>query len=334
MVLAWPGASSRCGVSRLPGTAGFLTGPVLPRPRALFALRAEGRRRLTQLPRREDYAPGDTTEKRLRFHPVRFKDGSVARALETAEATPTWRVRVLPRRGHVVAVVGEEKEPEVQWQLRPPPALRVLLTAGACGKEQFLRLIRQSGRDQDRLETEPSPEVEPVGALCCGAVAVLLLGPGKAALGLLRSLERQAASKRQPKGWELQEHKVISTYAVRGKEKKGTGRFQLFEDAKKRGHGGRSAGAKLRRHNAKRFFEKINSKFDEWGLELRRLWREDPETEGAVRGWPPTAVFFAGDLRLRRMLLDCKNPKCPLPSDTKLWIKVPAPFSEADPSLE
>ncbi|CAE7915243.1 unnamed protein product [Symbiodinium sp. KB8] len=47
--------SLRCADAFL---GGFLTGPVLPRPRALFALRAEGRRRLTELPRREDYAPG------------------------------------------------------------------------------------------------------------------------------------------------------------------------------------------------------------------------------------------------------------------------------------
>ncbi|CAE7895991.1 Jmjd7 [Symbiodinium microadriaticum] len=84
---------------------------------------------------------------------------------------------------------------------------------------------------------------------------------------------------------------VISTYAVRGKEKKGTGRFQLFEDAKKRGYGGRSAGAKLRRHNAKRFFEKINSKFDEWGLELRRLWKEDPEAEAPWKNQDDSGHF-------------------------------------------
>ena len=81
---------------------------------------------------------------------------------------------------------------------------------------------------------------------------------------------------------------------------RGTGRFQLFEDAKKRGYGGKSEGAKLRRQNAGgataagrcreaiRFFEKVNGKFTEWGraacrgmrradaagLELRRLRKE------------------------------------------------------------
>eukprot|EP00439_Symbiodinium_sp_Y106_P076076 s270_g15.t1 len=247
-----------------------------------------------------------------------------------------WR----PGDGGELRVYGERLDEEAA---QAPEGLRKE-AASMPDMDRFVDIAPLSGRivmfrSRDVWHAVREPR-EQRWAMTLWAVAVLLLGPGKAALGLLRSLERQAASKRQPKGWELQEHKVISTYAVRGKEKKGTGRFQLFEDAKKRGHGGRSAGAKLRRHNAKRFFEKINSKrqpqkrFDEWGLELRRLWKEDPEAEGDVRGWPPTAVFFAGDLRLRRMLLDRKNPKCPLPSDTKLWIKVPAPFSEADPSLE
>lgn len=57
----------------------------------------------------------------------------------------------------------------------------------------------------------------------------------------------------------------VAPLAPRSHDARGTGRFQLFEDAKKRGYGGRSEGAKLRRQNAVRFFEKINGKFTEWG---------------------------------------------------------------------
>ncbi|CAJ1455237.1 unnamed protein product [Effrenium voratum] len=157
-------------------------------------------------------------------------------------------------------------------------------------------------------------------------------GHQTARLELGPRLDVQASSKTMPKGWELEEHKVLRTYAVRGNEKQGTGRFQLYEDAKKRGYGGRSEGAQLRRRNAIRFFEKINEKFQDWGLEIRRQNKEHGP-QGLARGWPPSVVFFAGDLRLRKMLLDCKKPPCPLP-DTKLWIKVPGPLAEMDPTLE
>lgn len=305
----------------------------LGRP-ATPAMRAT-RRHLSQLPSWQDYQDSWSEEFRIQFKRVRLRDG-MAHELSKAEAKD-WDVAILDA-GHLVATQADK----VQWQLRPPPALRVLYSSGLCNQEEYLRLLRRNvsrgEEDRDMGEftlAEEDPSI--------GAIAVLLLGPGRAAFGLLRGLDQHAPQKQPPVGWELNEHKVVKTYAVRGKEKKGTGRFQLFEDAKKRGRGGRSEGAKLRRQNAVRFFEKVNAKFAEWGSELQRLQKEramraarSPSggSEGLARCWPPSVVFFAGDLRLRRMLLDCKNPRCPLPEDMKLWIKVPGPYSELDPTLE
>ncbi|CAE8659592.1 unnamed protein product, partial [Polarella glacialis] len=60
----------------------------------------------------------------------------------------------------------------------------------------------------------------------------------------------------------------------------------------------------------------------------------DDASGGLCRSWPPCVVFWAGDQRLRRMLLDCRKPACPLPADSKLWIELPGPLAEASPSLE
>ncbi|CAJ1356007.1 unnamed protein product [Effrenium voratum] len=296
-------------------------GPVhrVPRP----ALRG---RRIAQLPSWKEFREG-TQDQRLKYKRISLKDGSIAHELHRAEAKD-WRIAVVPA-GHVVAGTGEE----ALWQLRPPPALRALYSTGVIKQEEYLNILRSMTGPTRKAELEASaPSQAEPGRHALGAVAVLLLGAGRAALGLLRGLDVQASSKTMPKGWELEEHKVLRTYAVRGNEKQGTGRFQLYEDAKKRGYGGRSEGAQLRRRNAIRFFEKINEKFQDWGLEIRRQNKEHGP-QGLARGWPPSVVFFAGDLRLRKMLLDCKKPPCPLP-DTKLWIKVPGPLAEMDPTLE
>lgn len=312
---------------------GFLSAPLglrdLPRACCLRATR----RHVSHLPSWQEYKDSWSEEFRIQFKRVRLRDG-MAHELSKAEAKD-WDLAILDA-GHLVATQADK----VQWQLRPPPALRVLYSSGLCNQEEYLRLLRRNvsrGEDRDTGDVTLASEEDP----SIGAIAVLLLGPGRAAFGLLRGLD-QHAKKQPPVGWELKEHKVVKTYAVRGKEKKGTGRFQLFEDAKKRGRGGRSEGAKLRRQNAVRFFEKVNAKFAEWGSALRSLQKErampasstSGGSEGLARCWPPSVVFFAGDLRLRRMLLDCKNPRCPLPEDMKRWIKVPGPYSELDPTLE
>ncbi|CAE7361466.1 unnamed protein product [Symbiodinium natans] len=133
--------------------------------------------RLSELPRRQDYRPGDTSDRPLKFSRVRLKDASAARLLELAEATPHWQVHVLPRKGHVVALAREEdRRDEVQWQMRPPPALRVLLTAGACGKDEYLQLLRcSSGRRQGPEEEDAAPSKEELLAfLRSGAAAAAL----------------------------------------------------------------------------------------------------------------------------------------------------------------
>ncbi|CAK9117871.1 unnamed protein product [Durusdinium trenchii] len=305
----WPAVGLLAGGLRCPsvgiaGLARYATGPRQP---------------LALLPSWQEYQKSGSTGQPsldgLRFKRVRLRDRSISDELRKADA---HGVSVLPRSGHLVVA-----EQEVTWQLRPPPALRALYTTGTCKEEHYLQMLRElvgllnfravsgavrgvDGKDM-RAATHGLQQCQAPPAVCeLGAIAVLLLGAGRAALGLLRGLDQS--------GSDLQEHKVIKTYAVRGSEKKGTGRFQLFEDAKKRGRGCKSEGAKLRRQNAIRFFEKINAKFAEWGSELQRLRKEEPElSQGLCRAWPPSVVFFSGDLRLRRLLLDCKNPRCPLP---------------------
>ncbi|CAK9117872.1 unnamed protein product [Durusdinium trenchii] len=313
----WPAVGLLAGGLRCPsvgiaGLARYATGPRQP---------------LALLPSWQEYQKSGSTGQPsldgLRFKRVRLRDRSISDELRKADA---HGVSVLPRSGHLVVA-----EQEVTWQLRPPPALRALYTTGTCKEEHYLQMLRElvgvDGKDM-RAATHGLQQCQAPPAVCeLGAIAVLLLGAGRAALGLLRGLDQS--------GSDLQEHKVIKTYAVRGSEKKGTGRFQLFEDAKKRGRGCKSEGAKLRRQNAIRFFEKINAKFAEWGSELQRLRKEEPElSQGLCRAWPPSVVFFSGDLRLRRLLLDCKNPRCPLPDERGLWIKVPGPYGDLDPSLE
>eukprot|EP00933_Yihiella_yeosuensis_P040937 TRINITY_DN35354_c0_g1_i1.p1 TRINITY_DN35354_c0_g1~~TRINITY_DN35354_c0_g1_i1.p1 ORF type:complete len:410 (+),score=86.87 TRINITY_DN35354_c0_g1_i1:60-1289(+) len=298
----------------------------------------------------------------VKFRRLRLADGSVAEELQRAEAKIDWKVRLIKGSGQFVATSPQGQE--ALWQLRPPPALRALFATGACDEEAYRKLLtsaaeenadatgREAEGQQADLSWLPKAGWQQHGHFHgkadrpIGAVAVLILGAGKAALGLLRALDHKdpRALRGKPfphraRGlWELQEHKVISTYAVRGNEKQGTGRFQLFEDARKRRGGNKcsSAGAKLRRQCAIRFFEKINDKFLEWGQELRRRQKDkDDEEKGLCRGWPPSVVFFSGDLRLRRMLLDCQKPPCPLPSDTKkLWIELPGHLGESPPSLE
>eukprot|EP00928_Gymnodinium_smaydae_P088268 TRINITY_DN72379_c0_g1_i1.p1 TRINITY_DN72379_c0_g1~~TRINITY_DN72379_c0_g1_i1.p1 ORF type:complete len:286 (-),score=43.22 TRINITY_DN72379_c0_g1_i1:663-1430(-) len=191
------------------------------------------------------------------------------------------------------------------WQLRPPTLLQVLRTAGCISEADYQR--RALGED-----ALPLP----------GVVVLLLLGAGKAALALLGPELPNLSSSAKSKGKSLlREHKVISTYAVRGGEKHGTGRFQLFEDARS-GRTARSEGAKLRRRCAVRFFEKINEKLTDWRDAAR----------GA--GWPPAAVLFAGDPRLKRLLLDCRRPVCPLPEDRALWAPLPGFYASAAPSLD
>ena len=233
----------------------------------------------------------------LVFRGVSMADGSLGRELARARARPDWTLGALAEGCHFVAASTADGSP--CWQLRAPPVLREALLAGSVTEADYWRLALAEG---------------PAARLPAAAV-VLLLGAGHAALGVLR-LNGQGSRK----GGLLRHHKVISTYAVRGGEKKGTGRFQLFED-KKKGGSSRSEGAKLRRKCAIRFFEKINEKLAEW--------REEDGREG----WPPFAVFFAGDMRLRRLLLDCRKPACPLPEKGH-WVKLPAPHAGAEPSFE
>lgn len=274
---------------------------------------------------------------RLRFARVFGNDGegaSLGRRLREASARPDLEVHLLAegcfaaaaassssRVSRVVPVGGggaaNSREDEVTeetntstasgsvnvvWQLNPPPVLRALLSTGVCSEQDYWR----------RALAEPPQQLP-------GVALLLFLRPSRAAFGVLHC-EKWAANG-QRKDAPLQEHKVITTYAVRGGEKCGTGKFQLFEDARD-GGASRSEGAKLRRRNAIRFFEKINEKLCEWREASRG------------QGWPPFAVFFAGDQRLRRLLLDCRKPRCPLPEEKQRWIQLQGTHSTAVPSLE
>lgn len=237
----------------------------------------------------------------LHFTRVRLGDGTVAQELQRARGRPDWRLRLLPRSGDFAAAGADGAgSAECAWQLRPPYLLRATLLTGSCDEQDYWRRV---------LAEPPAP--------LPGAAVVLLLGAGRAALGTLRADWAGRGAREEA----LKEHKVITTYAVRGGEKQGTGRFQLFEDARK-GHTGNSEGAALRRRCAIRFFEKVNGKLTEW--------REEARGEG----WPPFVVFFAGDPRLRRLLLDCKKPTNPLPAEQQRWIRLPGPHAGAVPSLE
>ena len=161
---------------------------------------------LTKLPSSQEYNEGGLSDEiRLTFRRVRLRDGgSMAQELQDLEAKDL-DLAVLPD-GHLVASQADQ----VLWQLRPPPALRVLYTSGICSKDNYLSLLQRFGGAKDRTDVSadeslavahhPDPPI--------GAIAVLLLGPGRAALGLLRGLDRHT-KKQPPLGWELEQHKVL-----------------------------------------------------------------------------------------------------------------------------
>jgi len=252
------------------------------------------------LPRKRDSKAPDCSYAKVLLH-----DGGVSRELRRSLRTPKWEVSYLEDTGHFVA--REQGCGSAQWQMRAPPALSALLATGTCSKAEFWQ--RAIAKPPERL---PAP------------VVILWLAAGRAALGVLREDCACPLQGGKKSVGALREHKVITTYAVRGGEKQGTGRFQLFEDQRKKGNGGtsRSDGAKLRRRLAFRFFEKINEKLMSWS------------SEKAGGAWPPMAIFFAGDARLRRYLLDCKHPRCPLPDDKVSWIALPGWLTQERPSLE
>lgn len=238
----------------------------------------------------------------LNFRRVFLADGSVAQELRKAFASEAQSVRCLPGSGNFIATAAEGQEPT--WQMRPPPALRAGLASGTWSAEQY----------QEAAMADP-PEPMP------GCVLVLMLAASRAAVGVLNSV--LPAEPKNPRDAAkgpsvLSESKIIKTYSVRGGDKQGTGRFQLFEDKRKRGSGFKSEGSKLRRRCAIRFFEKINEKLVEW-----RVSRE---------GGPVTAVFFAGDPRLKHLLLECRKPACPLPTDKRRWIPLPGRHAGEAPS--
>jgi len=197
-------------------------------------------------------------------------------------------------------VMVDARTRAVTWQLRVPPLLAAYLTTGKLGKAQYRRFILNS-------DTQAFPN----------CAVILLLSAGKAALGMVRYVATEGHASFKA---ELGQHKVISTYAVRGGEKQGTGRFQLFEDA--RGRSCRSEGAKLRRRCATRFFEKINTKLQEWSAKPKE------------HAWPPVAVFFVGDQRLKHLLYECSKPNCPLADDKGQWITISGRLLHTHPSLE
>lgn len=221
----------------------------------------------------------------LRFRRVPFGN-DILREVKRAVRRRSWTVTCL-RDGHLAATpIGGQS---VVWGFRPPPVLSAWFSLGDVNM-------------QDWPLASNMPRAP-------GAVVLVLLSADRAALGLV-----------DPTTSELQEHKVIKTYAVRGNDKS-TGRSQLFESTR----GGKSEGSKLRRQCALRMFEKINSKLVEWCQRGTRVM-------GDLRR--PTVVFYTGDLRLRRMLLDCKKPSCPLPDGKERWFSLPGPHAGSAPSFD
>eukprot|EP00929_Paragymnodinium_shiwhaense_P018943 TRINITY_DN13074_c0_g1_i2.p1 TRINITY_DN13074_c0_g1~~TRINITY_DN13074_c0_g1_i2.p1 ORF type:complete len:329 (+),score=75.02 TRINITY_DN13074_c0_g1_i2:101-1087(+) len=254
----------------------------------------------------------------VRHRRLAVGDGSVRQELQRAMARADWEVRWLPQRGLFVARERAGAD-EVSWQLRLPPAMVKELPDKISSDGGHGAVWSAAGKwsaDEDSVARLPA--------------AVLLLSAGRAALGFLRpdggkgaALAPRRKAKNLSKGsGVLAQHKVLTTYAVRGGEKSGTGKFQLFEDQRS-GGGGRSEGAKLRRRLAIKFFEDINRKFISW--------REEVQGD---QGWPPGVVHFAGDHRLKHLLLECKNPMSPLAACVEQWRPLPGDFKAAQPSLE
>eukprot|EP00435_Cladocopium_sp_Y103_P069580 s16_g33.t1 len=105
--------------------------------RAARGPRAATRRHLSQLPTWQEYQDSWSEEFRIQFKRVRLRDG-MSHELSRAEAKD-WDLAILDA-GHLVATQADK----VQWQLRPPPALRVLYSSGLCNQEEYLRLLRRN----------------------------------------------------------------------------------------------------------------------------------------------------------------------------------------------
>eukprot|EP00434_Breviolum_minutum_P009306 symbB.v1.2.008202.t1/scaffold492.1/size196413/5 len=100
---------------------------------------------LTKLPSSQEYNEGGLSDEiRLTFRRVRLRDigGTMAQELQDLEAKDV-DLAVLPD-GHLVASQADQ----VLWQLRPPPALRVLYTSGICSKDNYLSLLQRFGGDR------------------------------------------------------------------------------------------------------------------------------------------------------------------------------------------
>ena len=119
-------------------------------------------------------------------------------------------------------------------------------------------------------------------AACSDAVLVLLVQAGRASTGVWRPVELE---------WVA--HKSWTTYMV----KKAEGcTDQLTFD--RRGGGMSTAGSRLRRANARSFFQKINSRLGEW------------QRDGLLQGC--AQLHYSAPLRMWNEVFSTTSPRCPV----------------------